>query len=134
MMVLRPLVTLLALLALGTLQKPEIRAEAVCSHEGAPFVDSCFSIRGRMGASNGTPSYRIWIVGTHRLLGVTESRGCVVPPLLDSLIGVQDQVVYADFVVRPVTQEAGGVMRLVCIASATRITTRPAYFINPPSR
>ena len=133
-MILRPSATLLAFLALGTSQNPEIRAEAVCSHEGAPFVDSCFSIRGRMGAYNGSPSYRIWIVGTNRLLGVTETRGCTVPPFLDSLVGVQDKFVFADFVVRPVSVEEAGAMRFVCVASATRITTRPAYFINPPPR
>jgi hypothetical protein len=87
-----------------------------------------------MGAYNGTPSYRIWIVGTNRLLGVTQSRGCIVPPLLDSLIGVEDKLVYADFVVRPVTVDQAGTMRFVCIASATRVTTRPAYFINARPR
>ena len=133
-MILRTSAAVLAFSALGTSQNPEIRAEAVCSHEAAPFVDSCFSIRGRMGAYSGSPSYRIWIVGTNRLLGVTQSHGCTVPALLDSLIGVQDKFVFADFVVRPVSPEEAGAMRFVCIASATRISTRPAYFINPRPR
>ena len=123
-----------ALLATIIYQGPQIRSEEVCAHEGAPFVDSCFTIRGRMAAYNGAPSYRIWIVGTQRLLGVTQNHGCVVPPALDSLIGLDDKLVFANFVVRPVTQDEPGVMRLVCVASFSNVRTEPAYFINAPPR
>lgn len=33
---------------------------------------TCRTVRGRMFLSNGTPSVRIWIVGTHRVLGVIQ--------------------------------------------------------------
>ena len=110
--------------------------EEVCSHDSV-FVGPCYTVHGRMYAANGSPSYRIWVVGTHRILGVHEGLGetaCSPPALLDSLVGKEDKVVYADFVVRPVTPDHPGWMRMVCVASARRIVTRPAYFIHPPPR
>jgi|SRR5690349_5821344 len=117
-------------------QQGTVNSEQVCTHQGL-FVGPCFTVRGRMYAANGSPSYRIWVVGTKRILGVHEGVGvseCVTPALLDSLIGIEDKLVYADFVVRPVTPDRPGSMRMVCIASARRIATRPAYFINPPPK
>jgi hypothetical protein len=58
----------------------------------------------------------------------------VLPSPLEDLIGKQDQFVFADFVVRPLTAERAGEMRMICVASATHIVTRRAYFIidRPP--
>jgi hypothetical protein len=113
----------------GTLrQQSLIRSGDVCGHQGL-FVDSCFTIHRRMQAANGI-GLEIWVVGTHKLLGVTGP--CALPPLLDRLIGIEDKLVYADFVVRPLTPERPGSMRMVCVASATKVVTRPAYFIHPP--
>ncbi len=111
----------------------QITPDQVCSRRGL-FVDSCFTVHGRLRAYNGNPPYRIWILGTNRILGVDDNRGCVTPPALDSLIGVQDMVVYADIVVRPLTRNQPGVMRMVCIASARHVVARPAYFIHRPPR
>jgi hypothetical protein len=30
----------------------------------------CFWVRGRLSAANGNPTFRIWPIGTHRMLGV----------------------------------------------------------------
>jgi hypothetical protein len=46
----------------------------VCTHHGV-FVGPCFTIHGRMYAANGSPSYRIWIVGSNRIFGVHEGIG-----------------------------------------------------------
>jgi hypothetical protein len=109
-----------------------MRPEDVCTHHGV-FVGPCFTIHGRMYAANGSPSYRIWIVGSNRIFGVHEGIGetaCSPPAMLDSLIR-EDKLIYADFVVRPVTPDTPGLMRMVCVASARHIVTRPAYFIHP---
>jgi hypothetical protein len=110
------------------IQDASIQPGDVCTHQGV-FVDSCFTVHGRMGAANGAPSYRIWVISTGRLLGVPQL--CVLPPSLDSLIGIEDKFVYADFVVRPLAKERAGWMRMVCVASASKIVTRPSYFIRP---
>jgi hypothetical protein len=109
-------------------QDASIQPGDVCTHQGL-FVDPCFTVHGRMGAANGTPSYRIWVMSSGRVLGVPQL--CVLPPSLDSLIGVEDKLVYADFVVRPLAKETAGWMRMVCVASVSKIVTRPAYFIRP---
>ena len=128
-------------LLLTTLVCPGLAAQApvrvppdsVCEYRDL-FVDSCFTIRGRLQAANGYPPYRVWVVGTRRVLGVDIARGCVLPAELERLLGVEDQQVYADFVVRPLTPDQPGVMRMVCIASASNLVTRSAYFLrDPPS-
>ena len=37
------------------------------------IIGDCFEIHGRLSLYNGTPSVRLWPVGTKRLLGVRES-------------------------------------------------------------
>src|SRR5690349_8657057 len=81
-------------------QPPRIAPDQVCEFPRL-FVDSCFSVHGRLGAYNGGPAFRIWVIGTTRILGLGESQGCVLPAALDTLVGIEDKFVYADFVVRP---------------------------------
>lgn len=89
---------------------------------------SCFEIRGRMAPSNGTPSLRIWPVGTKRLLGVSESHSSgsenynVPKGLLEHLSF--GKAIYADFTVCPFTDDEPGVMRIVCVESAENISIR----------
>ena len=46
--------------------------------KGAPtVVDQCFTVHGRLGVYNGIP-IRIWVVGTHGMLGVRDATGGVV--------------------------------------------------------
>ena len=89
---------------------------------------SCFEIRGRMAPSNGTPSLRIWPVGTKRLLGVSEERGStsenynVPKELLEQLSF--GKAMYADFTICPFTDDEPGVMRILCVESAENISIR----------
>ena len=91
------------------------------------LVGPCFPLRGRAALYNGTPSVRIWRVGTNRLLGVS-ARGCGEPgceweTIPESLRGGLDwdHPVFADLVVCPLTHERPGTMQFVCVESATRI-------------
>lgn len=89
-------------------------------------------VHGRMQAGNGTPSVRIWRVGTKRMLGVPE-----VPvdgdPDVASLphviyeTNILDQAVFADFVVCPLTKEKPGEMQMVCVESATHLVLSGAW-------
>lgn len=88
----------------------------------------CFKVTGRMFLSNGTPSIRIWPVGTKRILGISEGRF-----YLDDYGNVPDELVqqlswktaiYADFTVCPFTNDKPGVMRLVCVESAKNVSIR----------
>ena len=88
----------------------------------------CFKVRGRMSFSNGTPSVRIWPVGTNRMLGVSEGRFH-----LDGYENVPDQLVrqiswetamYADFTLCPFTEDMPGETRFVCVETAENISIR----------
>jgi len=89
---------------------------------------SCFKIRGRMSLSNGTPSVRIWPVGTNRILGVSEGRFYLedyanVPGELVRQLS-WETAMYADFTVCPFNDDEPGVMRLICVESAENISIR----------
>ena len=66
----------------------------------------CFNLRGRLSHYNGTPSRRIWPVGSHRLLGISGGRFALpgyanVPPeLVDELVEFDNEI-FADVLVRP---------------------------------
>jgi hypothetical protein len=54
---------------------------------------------------------------------------CPLPQVLDSLL-LADNEIYADFTIRPVTESRPGYMQMVCVATASHIVTRPAYFLH----
>ncbi len=89
-----------------------------------------FNLRGRLSLHNGTPSRRIWPVGSRRLLGISEARFALpgyanLPPdLVDELAGFDNEM-FADFLVCPFTDDRLGVMRLVCVEAAKNIFVRP---------
>jgi len=88
----------------------------------------CFTVRGRLEIWNGTPSVRIWPVGTRRMLGVVTASGSpdggpLMPPPVQALIDqAPDQgAVYGDYRVCPLTRDQPGRMRAVYILGATRL-------------
>jgi hypothetical protein len=74
---------------------------------------------------NGSPSVSIWIVGTKRILGISEGRFyepgvCNLPKsIADKLDWEKD--LFADYVVCPFTPDEPEVMRLVCVESASKM-------------
>lgn len=97
-------------------------------------VGPCQRVHGRLMVYNGNPTFRIWIVGTHRLLGLagrswreTES-GDMLPSPLRRVVGAAgfSTVVFADFDICLLERQRRGVMQKVCIAGASRLrVTRP---------
>ncbi len=85
-------------------------------------VGDCFQVHGRLFAANGTPSLRIWIVGTKRILGIhngdVEQEYPGFPDCLSRHIGFRKNL-YADFLVCPLSPDIEGWMRSVCIESAS---------------
>jgi hypothetical protein len=87
----------------------------------------CFMIRGRLSLSNGNPSVRIWVVGTSRILGVSEGR---FPP--EDYSGLPQQLgslkwdinYFGDYTVCPFESDTPGVMRLVCVDSVEHLILR----------
>jgi hypothetical protein len=96
--------------------------------EGPP----CAVVHGRLFIANGTPSIRIWKVGTRRILGVVsphthDSEGPdVVPNNVWNMIEGPDagQELYGDFKVCPITPPHRGWMQLVTLASGEHLVLR----------
>ena len=95
----------------------------------AASAPPCTRVHGRLFAANGTPSLRIWPVGTKRLLGVhddaapdalpPELRGAHAPSMAASA-DQGDRVVYGDFTVCPLTRDRPGHMRMVTVKAVMR--------------
>jgi hypothetical protein len=111
---------------LSVAQNTKKANEAVSSANNTPrcagnptVVGECLLVHGRLSVWNGNPTFRIWPVGTKRMLGVREE--FEAPTELDPYLGHFDDVVYADFNVCPLTKPRPGVMQIVCVESATHI-------------
>jgi hypothetical protein len=89
------------------------------------LVGECFKVHGRYQAYNGNPTFRIWRIGTNRILGITDAEynDDDMPWLPKSLrtrwgFGV---AVYGDFLVCPFEKERPGNMQMVCVESAEHL-------------
>lgn len=106
---------------------------------------SCYWTHGRLAVANGNPSYRLWRIGTHRLLGIysgpnafdhqSESKYTLdneapeLPSNVDealwrSVKGGWPNIVYADFEVCPLEDQKPEAMQAACIESAKNITIK----------
>jgi hypothetical protein len=88
-------------------------------------VDRPLLLHGRLSFYNGSPSFRIWVVGTHKIMGVQDADkpGVTMPrELLDILSqNLSDIQIFADFEVIPLTEPKKGVMQIVRINAAKNI-------------
>ena len=106
---------------------PPASAGGKCSGDPG-LVGRCWRVQGRLSAYNGNPTFRIWPIGSARLLGLSESRPAgreaVYPDALKPLVGFERDVL-ADYLVCPFTREEPGVMQLVCVEEARDVRVRP---------
>lgn len=87
------------------------------------FVGPCYKIKGRLSYYNGAPSTRIWIVGTHRMLGIPGEEN-ELPPNVEVLLKDFDDNIFGDFVVCPLSPERPGRMQMVLVKSASHLVNR----------
>jgi hypothetical protein len=98
-------------------------------------VGEPFRVYGRLSVYCGNPSCRIWIVGTNRILGIREiEEKPLIPPGLHRILkeDINDRLIYADFVVSPLTRYKEGVMQMVKVESAENVvvTTHDMRFLK----
>lgn len=110
-------------------------------------ASQCYWTHGRLSVYEGMVTYRIWKIGTHRLLGVfsgpsrypartdEDLENPEFPPELDKALEANQQrhkcltgttwtvtpPIFADFEVCPLRAEEKGVRQPVCIESAAKI-------------
>jgi len=122
------LATLIGLLTCSTCFGAETEIDMKLGCKSNPqLVGVCFSVHGRLSAYNGTPSLRIWPVGTHQLLGILKDEDpLAIPESIRNSIGF-DKDVYGDFLVCPFSQSKPGHMQFVCVGAVSnvRVQKRP---------
>ena len=100
--------------------------------KGSPsIVGPCFVIHGRYSYANGSPSSRIWIIGTKRRLGVDDFENANndrpevpwIPENLEARSGPGIDV-FGDFEVCPLSKEKPGEMQFACVESATHLVIK----------
>jgi hypothetical protein len=84
------------------------------------LVGTCFTVHGRLSRRSGTPSTRIWPVGTHRILGVS---GEIIPDNVERQLR-DDAEIFGDYRVCPLTPQQPGKMQSVCIDKAERLVAK----------
>jgi hypothetical protein len=87
-------------------------------------TNSPFRLHGRLSMYCGNPCFRIWIIGTKRLLGVRggDLEPASMPPDLQAFFHTNASLrVYADFNVTPLTIYKKGHMQIVQIDSAKNL-------------
>jgi hypothetical protein len=88
------------------------------------LAGSCFVVRGRLSAYNGSPTFRIWPIGSHRLIGVVPSEDArSLPAELRGVAGF-DHDVFGTFTVCPFTRSKTGVMQFVCVEAVRDVHAR----------
>lgn len=83
-------------------------------------VDKCFMLHGRISVYNGTPSVRVWQVGTKRLFGVLPSENEILPEVIKKYLSFSTNI-YGDFLVCPFSKATVGYMQDVCVESASQV-------------
>ena len=125
------LTTLIAftLSAIGAPQRASRRKIACKTTENTAV---CYWAHGRLSAYNGTPSFRLWKIGTHRILGVYSGPDAGKRDELDNehpefpanvrrVFKPFSNQIFADFEICPLEPEVAGTMQASCIESAKNI-------------
>jgi hypothetical protein len=95
-------------------------------------AQTCYWTHGRLRAGNGTPSFRLWKIGTDRILGIysgpsvdrensPDNEGPEFPANLMRKFKPGKNQVFADFEVCPLERERPGEMQAACVESAKNI-------------
>ena len=123
---------LTALVAAFLAASPPARAEGEACRASPRLAGECFTVRARLTTCTGIPNARLWIVGTKRILGVTDSRGNpgggkLLPRRLEATMFEAtpcSKAAWGEFTVCPLDPDRPGVMRRVCVAEARRLTIK----------
>ena len=95
---------------------------------------TCYWMHGRLSSYNGTPSFRLWKIGAHRILGIYSGPGAEKRDELDNehpefpanvtrVFAPPTGQIFADFEICPLEPEVAGKMQAACIESAKNVVT-----------
>ena len=129
------LISALALCAVATQALPQqsmLKRKIPC--KTPDNAASCYWTRGRLGVYNGNPSFRVWRIGTTRIVGIhsgpdaqrRDPEDGEHPQLPPNIVKLVDQLVdghriFADFEICPFAPQRRGEMQFGCIESAKNV-------------
>lgn len=94
------------------------------------LVGKCFIVRARLSVYNGTPSIRLWRIGSKRLLGVLDPEDVsgepgqsTIPATIKGKLD-WDKEIFGDFLVCPLSRSVPGRMQTVCVESGKNLIVR----------
>ena len=112
------------------LASPVFAADCAPSCAASPkLVGACFTVHGRLALWNGAPAFRIWPIGTKRMLGVNGAddnpeAASPIPDVVARLRKTDMTQVDGDYRVCPFSVSKPGHMQFVCIDGATTLSAR----------
>ena len=121
---------LVLLIAYNAISGSRHTEEARSCHRRPDVVGKCFSVHGRLSVYNGTPSIRLWPIGSKQLLGVLDPNdvsSAPGPTVLPDDIKLKldwNKDVFGDFFVCPLSRRQPGRMQTICLESGKHLTVR----------
>jgi hypothetical protein len=97
-----------------------VAADVPACRHSPHVVAACTTMHGRLDVWNGTPSIRLWHIGTHHMLGIEPLEHPIMPAILLEQLQAGYSI-YGDFLVCPVRKERAGRMGAVCIEAAKHL-------------
>ncbi len=123
----------LASIALSVAGSAQVRSEHKILCKTPAIAALCYWTHGRLGQTNGNPSFRVWKIGTKRKLGMfrgpnaekldpLDNEHPELPKNVERAMRASEYVfVFADFEVCPLEPERPGVKQYARIESAKNI-------------
>ena len=88
-------------------------------------AEAPLTVHGRLyGANGGGSGFRIWIVGTRRIVWLSPKIDPAVPDTIRNAFTPFDEELYGDFDLVPLAPDRPGVMREVCFVSGEHLVAR----------
>ena len=103
---------------------PTAERETHCQSKSRSH-ESRVIVHGKLFASNGGGSgYRVWVVGTSRIVWLSKDIEPPVPADLEHAFTPFDEELYGDFVIVSLEADTPGKMREVCLVSGKSLVAR----------
>ena len=124
--------TVIVAVTLSAMSAPQRASKRKIACKTPDNAKSCYWAHGRLAAYNGTPTMRLWKVGTKRILAIHSGPGYErgndpenedpdMPANVERALRPFQNVVFADYEICPLEPEVAGDMQTVCIESAKTI-------------
>ncbi len=118
-----------AMIASTILAAPAIAADAPACKSSPKVVGKCMTFYGPLAVYSGSPSLRIWPVGTKQLYGLrgtgADPENVALPEKLRELLAAKPSEVNGKWEVCPLEAERPNQLRIVCLESASELRAVP---------